>query len=158
MQLLAATVSKAPREVSTKFGPRRVCDVVLPDGTETAIWGPVNYAPLEYLQQGDAVTVSRDSKNKISIVENHLTHPGMVAPTLPQQTQPVTPPPTQSPQTGSMTPETKKAIAAFVGEMGDLYRYCYETAGEKLATAPNEAKQDMASSLFIAAQKRFNLC
>lgn len=155
MQLLPATVSKAPRQVKTKYGDRVVCDVVLPDGTETAIWGPPSYAPLADLQQGDAVTVSRDSKNKISIIENHLVNPGMVAPTVPQQGQPVNQ--TQSPQTGSMTPETKKAIAQFVGEMGDLYRYCYETAGEKLATAPNEAKQAMASSLFIAAQKRFNL-
>lgn len=154
MQLLAATVVKPPREVSTKFGQRRVCDVRLPDGTETAIWGPVDYAPLEYLERGQAVTVSRDSKGKVSIIENHLTHPEMKAPAVNSHPTPTA---NHSPQTEGLTPDQKRAIAAYIGEMGDLYRYCYETAGEKLATAPNEAKQAMASSLFIAAQRKFNL-
>jgi len=155
MQLLPATVSKAPRQVKTKYGDRVVCDVVLPDGTETAIWGPVNYAPLEYLQQGDAVTVSKDSRGKVSVVENHLVNPGMVAPTVPQQGQPVNQ--TQSPQTGSMTPETKKAIAAYAEEMMALYSFCYGQANAKLPDAPDAAKQAAASSVFISCQKKFNL-
>ena len=52
---------------------------------------------------------------------------------------------------------TKKEIAAYVSDMGDLYTFCYRTALDKLPEAPEPAKQAMASSLFIATQRRFNL-
>jgi hypothetical protein len=143
MQLIQAIVKSQPRTVETKFGQRSVMDVCLPNGQEQAIWGPANFSAIMNCRNGQTVPIAVDSKGKYHVVEG----------------QPTTPPPADAPpQPQGMTPETKKAIAQFVGEMGDLYRYCYETAGEKLATAPNEAKQAMASSLFIAAQRKFNLC
>lgn len=144
MKLLTATLSENPKAITTKYGEKCVADAITETGETVAIWRPANDAILMNLRQGDRVSLTRDSKGKISLIDNPSTN------------QP-TPEVAHSPQTGGMTPETKKAIASYVGEMGDLYRYCYETAGEKLATAPNEAKQAMASSLFIAAQKKFNL-
>lgn len=149
MQLLPATVKNSAKVVQTKFGQRVVVDVVLGDGTETAIWGPPSYAPLADLQQGDAVTVSKDSKNKVHIIENHLVSPTMTAPTLPTQSKPTT--------AHSLSSDTKKAIAAYVGEMGDLYAFCFNTVYDKLPDASEETQRAAASSLFIAAQRRFNL-
>lgn len=152
MQLLGATVSKAPRQVKTKYGDRLVCDVRLEDGSESAIWSPVNYAPVEYLTQGQAVTCSRDSKGKVSIVENHLTHPGMSAPSVPT----VTTAPTQT-QPQGMTPETKKAIASHIEEMASLFNYCYQTAAQKVQGLPPEQTREVATTLFIQASRKFNL-
>jgi hypothetical protein len=145
MQVLTATVKTQPREVNTKFGQRSVMDVTLPNGQEQAIWGPANFAAIANCYQGQSVAIAVDSKGKYHIVED--SQPAAVPAVT--QTQPAKP--------EGMTPESKKAIAAYVEEMGSLYAFCYTTAAVKLAEAPNEAKQAMASSLFIAAQRKFNL-
>lgn len=150
MQLLAATVSKAPRQVKTKYGDRLVCDVKLPDGTETAIWGPVNYAPLEYLERGQAVTVSRDSKGKVSIVENHLTHPDMIAPDIDQPT-----PTAANPH--SLDPETKKAIAQYVTQQKDLLQFCWQQAETIEGPQTEDVVQKLAVTLYLSAQRKFSL-
>jgi len=64
--------------------------------------------------------------------------------------------PTQ-PKRGTLAPDTKRAIADYVTEMGDLYAYCYQQAQTKLEGKPDAAVQAMASSLFIAAQRKFSL-
>jgi len=146
MQLLAARVSKAPRQVKTKYGDRLVCDVTLPDGTETAIWGPVNYAPLEYLERGQAVTVSRDSKGKVHIIENHLTHPEMTAPTIPQPAAP----------SQGIDPDTKRAIADYVTEQAKLFGFCLSQASTIQGLQPDDIRP-VATTLYLATQKRFGL-
>lgn len=57
-----------------------------------------------------------------------------------------------------MTDDLKRQVAAYVGEMAPLYAYCYQQAQAQLAphNAPDAAVQAAASSLFIAAQRRFN--
>lgn len=60
-------------------------------------------------------------------------------------------------QSSTLTPDRKREIAAYIEEMGGLYAFCYTQAGEKLTDAPDAAKQAMASSLFIAVQRKFNL-
>jgi hypothetical protein len=144
MQVLNATVKSQPREVSTKFGQRCVMDVTLPNGQEQAIWGPANFPAIMNCRNGQSVPIAIDSKGKYHVVEGQAT---------PNQSQQSVPKPTET----GMTPDTKKAIAAYVEEMGSLYGFCYQTATNKLADAPNEAKQAMASSLFIAAQRKFGL-
>ncbi|MBE9242524.1 hypothetical protein [Synechocystis salina] len=151
MQLIGATVSKAPRQVKTKYGDRLVCDVRLEDGTESAIWGPVGYAPLEYLERGQAVTVSRDSKGKISIIENHLTHPHLSTPALPQPSQ-VT---ATTPQ--GMTAETKKAIAQYVQEQRDLLAFCLDQAGTIPQAQTDESVEKLGVTLYLSAQRKFKL-
>jgi len=155
MQLLAATVSKAPRQVKTKFGDRLVCDVTLPDGTETAIWGPVNYAPLEYLEQGQAVTVSRDSKGKVHIIENHLTHPDMIAPAI-QAKQEITQALKQDKPQG-MTPEQKREIAQYITQQRDLLSFCLDQAATIPQAQTDDSVQKLGVTLYLSAQRRFNL-
>lgn len=146
MQLLGATVKTQPRQVTTKYGDRRVCDVILQDGTESAIWGPVGYAALEYLERGQQVTVSRDSKGKVHIVENHLTHPEMTAPPLPNQSS--------APQ--GMTPETKRQIAQYIQDQAKLFGYCLNQAGT-IESLPADQRREVATTLFIQASRKFDL-
>lgn len=148
MQLLGATVSKPSRKVSTKYGDRLVCDVRLEDGTESAIWGPVDYAPLEYLERGQAVTVSRNSKGKVSIVENHLTHPEMTAPALPQ---------TITASAQGMTSEQKKMIAQYVTEQRDLLSFCLDQAATIPQAQTDDSVQRLGVTLYLSAQKKFGL-
>lgn len=149
MQLLAARVSKAPRKVSTKYGDRLVCDVTLPDGSQSPIWGPVTYSPLGDLEYGDAVTVSRDSKGKVSIVENHLTHPEMTAPTIPA-------PGNNSHQTVGMSPDQKRAIADFVTEQAKLFGFCLQTASTIQGINPDDIRP-VATTLYLQTTKKFKL-
>ena len=146
MQLLAATVSKAPRQVSTKYGQRLVCDVTLPDGSESAIWGPVGYAPIEYLEQGQAVTVSKDSKGKVSIIENHLTHPGMEAPAIKKA----------EPTEEGLSPDIKRQIAAHIRQQAAVYGYCLQQAAG-IPGLPERDVRNVATTLFIDACKKFDL-
>lgn len=149
MQLLTATLAENPKEITTKYGEKCVADVITETGETVAVWRPANDSILMALRQGDRLTIARDSRGKISLIDNAAAVVGT------QPTQPATQ--TQPAKPEGMTPETKKAIAAYVEEMGSLYSFCYTTAAAKLVEAPNEAKQAMASSLFIAAQRKFNL-
>lgn len=56
-----------------------------------------------------------------------------------------------------LTPDLKRAIAAYVGDMAALYSFCRQQAIEAIPGAPDEAIQACASSLFIATQRKFNL-
>lgn len=78
------------------------------------------------------------------------------------------PAPAQSPSAG-LDDEKKKAIAQHVKDMARLYAYCFRQAREVLAPLPcpnpddeedpptPEQIQACASSLFIAASRKFNL-
>ena len=73
MQLLEATLAKSPRQVSTKHGQRTVADVLLPDGSEATLWRPENDDVLMGMRRGDRCQVCRDSKGKVSLVEQVST-------------------------------------------------------------------------------------
>lgn len=151
MQLLAATVKGNARQVQTKYGLRVVADLVLSDGTESAVWGPPSYAPLADLQQGDEVTVCKDSKGKCSVVENHLIYPDMTAPPLPSQTKPQS-----QPQPQGLAPDTKRAIADYVTEQAKLFGFCVSQA----STIPGLQAEDIrpvATTLYLGTVKKFGL-
>jgi hypothetical protein len=120
-------------------------DVTLPNGQEQAIWGPANFPAIVNCRNGQSVAIAVDSKGKYHVVEGQPTQPASIE----------TAPPATSGY--SLDKASKQAIAAYIEEMGSLYSFCYSTASNKLAEAPNEAKQAMASSLFIAAQRKFGL-
>jgi len=144
MQLLPATVAKPPRQVKTKYGDRLVCDVLLQDGSESAIWAPVGYAPIEYLEQGQVVTVSRDSNGKVSIVENHATHPEMEKP-LPVA------------ESYTLDGETKKAIAEYLKQQKDLLQFCWQQAESIEGPQTEDCIEKLAVTLYLSAQRKFKL-
>lgn len=150
MQLLTATLTSAPREVNTKYGLRTVADLRLPDGSEDALWRPGGDASLLSYQQGSRVQVTRDHKGKLSLVDS-LTE---------QPPNPATAPPASQPSAvQSLEGASKTEIAQYVTNMAALYSYCYGEAVKHLAQhePPEHAIRGAASSLFIAAQKHFNL-
>jgi len=69
-QLLTATLAKTPRQVNTKHGARTVADIQLDDGTEQTLWRPANDPTLTGLREGATIQLTRDSKGKLSLIEN----------------------------------------------------------------------------------------
>lgn len=147
MKLLGATVSKAPRQVKTKYGERLVCDVRLEDGTETAIWSPVGYAAIEYLERGQAVTVSRDSKGKVSIVENHLTHPELTTSKVDNGTN----------LANQLSTNQKQEIAQYITQQRDLLAFCLEQAATIPQAQTDESVEKLGVTLYLSAQRKFKL-
>jgi hypothetical protein len=69
-QLLTATLAKTPRQFNTKHGARTVADIQLDDGTEQTLWRPANDPTLTALREGATIQLTRDSKGKLSLIEN----------------------------------------------------------------------------------------
>lgn len=157
MQLLAATVSKAPRQVKTKYGDRLVCDVLLQDGTETAIWSPVGYAPIEFLERGQEVTVSRDSKGKVHIIENHLTHPEMVAPKFNNSPVPTIDQGTKLAGEHGLSTDQKREIAQYITQQRDLLAFCLDQAATIPQAQTDDSVQKLGVTLYLSAQRKFKL-
>lgn len=151
MQLLTATLTSAPREVNTKYGLRTVADLRLPDGSEEALWRPGGDAHLLSYRQGSTVQITRDHKGKLSLVDAPAT----------QTSEPTTAQPLASelPAAQTLGGVSKAEIARYVTDMAALYSYCYGEAIKHLAQhePPEHAIRGAASSLFIAAQKYFDL-
>lgn len=141
MQLLTATLTKPARQVTTKYGDRTVADVRLPDGTETALWRPANDQTLANLHQGQAVTVAKDSKGKVNLIDSAPTDSTVA--TIPIQT------------TG-LDPDTKRAIADYVTEQAKLFGFCLSQAST-IQGITQEDIRPVATTLYLSTQKRFNL-
>lgn len=139
MKLLTATVTKPARSVSTKFGDRTVADVILPDGTEAALWRPANDSNLLALRAGQAVSVTKDSKGKVSLLDSPT------APTTPQPT------PSQG-----IDPDTKRAIAAHVEERAKLFGFCVSQAST-IQGLQAEDIRPVATTLYLDVVKKFGL-
>jgi len=104
---------------------------------------------------GETVTVCEpDDRFDGQPLQQHAESLGIEADPAAVAAAPTAPPqPTQP----TLAPDTKRAIADYVTEMGNLYAYCYGTAETKLQGKPDAAVQAMASSLFIATQRKFDL-
>ena len=124
---------------------------VLPDGSQR--WKSYNEgAPeLEWLRKGQTyqATLSGDD----------LT---IIQPQGQPTTQAQAPQPQAAPAAGpapTIPDARKREIAAYIGDLAPLYAYCYSTAKHQLEPheAPLEAVQAAASTLFIAASRKFGL-
>ena len=148
MQLLTATLTSVPREVQTKYGIRTVADLRLSDGSTGALWRPGGDHHLLSYSQGSEVKITRDHKGKLSLVDPPATQTPAPA-TASQQSAPAQ----------TLEGVDKAEIAQYVTDMAALYAYCYGEAVQHLAKhePPEHAIRGAASSLFIAAQKRFDL-
>lgn len=68
------------------------------------------------------------------------------------------PAPAQAP-TAAIPDEQKREIAGYITDLAALYAYCYQQASHQLTPhgAPDPAIQGAASTLFIAASRKFSL-
>ncbi len=58
-----------------------------------------------------------------------------------------------------LTPDQKRAIAAYVCDVADLLGFCLKTASEKFSdqVETEESLRSLATTLFIATQRHFGL-
>jgi hypothetical protein len=124
--------AREPRDYG--YGERINVVVTLSDGEEVKIWGKPG-DPIGELSKGQPVTLAYDGKAY------------KLADTSP------------SPSSAGMTPETKKAIAAYVEDLANLYSFCFDTAARKLSDRiqDSSAIKEVATTLFLSSCRKFNL-
>jgi hypothetical protein len=140
MKLLTAKVTRAPKIVSTKHGERFVFDVEI-DGETQAIWGPPSMIPTA--KNGEFVTLGRDSKNKLHIVEGANT--------------PVTATETTAANPYTLDKDTKKAIASYISQQKDLLQFCWQQAEAIEGPQTEDSIEKLAVTLYLSAQRKFGL-
>lgn len=147
MKLVQATVTSAPREVKTKYGDRVVLDCLTHTGEQITIWR--NAGDREVLGRcpNERVTLAVDSKGKYSLIEHAGSRLNTVSSDAPQQ--PVA------------APETSRAdeIRDYTQRLAKLYSHCFKTISIEMKDSglPVEAVKDVATSIFIQTQRKFNL-
>ena len=134
-----ATVKYSAKLCQTQYGERYNAVLII-DETEEEIklWGDAN-SDVSFLERGQKVTVI-NTGDKWRIAHN----------------SPITPAP-PAPQ-GTIEDDKKRAIKLYVSEMAGLYGYCL-TQAQAIAPAelPPDAVKDVATTLFITTQRKFNL-
>lgn len=144
MKLTTAIISSNPREVKTKFGQRTVIDAVRTDTNEPiAIWRPPNDRYVQRLGKDDRVSIAIDEKGKLTLVEEESSASSEPSP---------------SPSSTANLPlslSEKKQIASYIQEMAKLYGFCLQQADS--LGAIDKDRQVIATTLFLSAQKKFNL-
>lgn len=150
-QLIAATLETIGRPKQSKYEGKpdyRPCLFKLPNG-ETR-WKSYNVdAPeLEWLKRGNVyqAIIAGDDFN--------IIQPDTATPSAVPATQPSSAAPTSS---TTLLPEQKKAIAEYVSGQADLLAYCWQVAEAKLPSKSEESHRCAASTLYIAAQRKFSL-
>jgi hypothetical protein len=139
LQLVKGSVkypAREPRDYG--YGDRINVVVALADGGEAKLWGKPG-DPIEGLSKNQPVTLVFDGKSyKLADSPDRST---------------------PSPSSAGMTPETKKAIAAYVEDLAALYKFCFDTAAAKLSDRIQDADaiKDVATTLFLSACRKFQL-
>jgi hypothetical protein len=139
--LIAARVKYGagqPRE--TQYGMRINALLTLPNGTEHRVWGKPEDLAISSLKKGQQVQLLYDGKGYKLVADNQ---PAQV----------------KQPVATELNPEQKRAIADYVTGQADLLKFCWTTAAVKLGgiATEEESIRCAAASLYIAAQRKFNL-
>jgi hypothetical protein len=144
MKLIEAKVKGQPRNVSTKHGERSVMDCITADGESLTVWRPAGDSEVMTRANGERVTLSRDSKGKISLVETARSR-------AEQQWQ--------QPAKLAHRSERSADITDYIERLGKLYSHCFKTASEQLAHSELGRPQikDVSTTLFIQTVKHFDL-
>lgn len=146
-QVLTAQVLFPAKEWDTQYGPRLNAKIKVTNGEEAKLWGPPGDVALLALRRGQTIQIAKDSKGKYSLVEQ--------AP-VPGQTPVVKGAPLDD---GELDGAVKNAIASYITHRAALYSFCYQEASRELEKheASEETIKCAASTLFIAAQKKFGI-
>ena len=144
MQLLTATLTKAPRQVQTKYGVRTVADCIDQNGNTQTIWRPENDSALTGLAVNSRLTLTVDSKGKINLIDN--PSPAPIAPKIDNK-----------PTYQGMNPDTKREVASYVTEMANLFNFCLKQVDQSVENISSEDRRAIATTMFLSAQKRYGL-
>ena len=124
----------------------------LPDGK---VWRSMTPDQAQQFERGQSVyLVPTTNKKGQPSYDIELITPATTAPA----TAPAPAGGHQAP-TAAIPDEQKRAIAGYITDLAALYAYCYQQASHQLAPhgAPEPAIQGAASTLFIAASRKFSL-
>lgn len=125
---------------------RQNLKVKMEDGTEESIWFATGKLPHSQLKKGEPVQIifeEREGKPIRHLVVSTGLNNGQ------KQTQ----------GTNTLTDEKKRQIASYITEMAKLYNYCYKATEQNVEgdeLTPEDVRT-IATSLFISAQRKFNL-
>lgn len=151
--LTTVTLETIGRPKASKYEGKpdyRPCLFVLPDGTQK--WKSYNEGATElgWLTKGQTYQAAIAADGEMTLLQP-------AAPAA--DTPPAAAATPAAPQAHTIADDQKRAIAAYVGDLAPLYAYCYQQARQQLEPheAPAAAVQAAASSLFIAASRKFGL-
>ncbi|WP_036488100.1 hypothetical protein [Myxosarcina sp. GI1] len=138
MKLIQATVSKAAKQIPTKYGDRVVLNCLTYTGEEIAVWGNPGDSTLTNRYPNEPVNLAVNEKGKYSVVEQVTRNA-----TLP------------SPKSDSKAEEIKD----YSQRLTKLYSHCFRTVSSELSNTdlPLESLKDIATCVFITTQRKFNL-
>lgn len=169
MKLIEAICIESPREVTTKYGQRLVIDAIdRTTGEKITLWRPAtdDYSR-RYVIKNSPLTVGIDSKGKYSLIENPaIANLGQPLPDSPVPVKPVhntnhviaqNSEKSSEKHSETFTTDEKRAIASYIGDMADLFNFCLKTVDQRVENITPDDRQQVATSLFIATQKRFNI-
>lgn len=160
MQLIQAIAQDRPRKVTTKYGERTVIDAVRPDnGEKVTIWrgGDDEYSQ-RFVTRNSPITLTLDSKGKYNLVENpSIAGLGQPAP-IPQQPIPDSQYPTPKKGTDTtLSPNKKREIATYIGDMADLFNFCLKTVDQRIENIDADDRRAIATTLYLSATKQFGI-
>jgi hypothetical protein len=153
MQLIQAIAQDRPRKVTTKYGERIVIDAVRRDnGEKVTIWrgGDDEYSQ-RHIIPSSPITLTLDSKGKYNLVENPLIA-GLGQPS-PNSQQP-------TPKKGidtTLSPNKKREIATYIGDMADLFNFCLKTVDQRVENIDADDRRAIAITLYLSATKQFGI-
>jgi hypothetical protein len=169
MKLIEAICIESPREVTTKYGQRLVIDAIdRTTGEKITLWRPAtdDYSR-RYVIKNSPLTVGIDGKGKYSLIEDPaLTNLGQPLPVEPVPVRPLhntnhviaqNSEKSSEKHSETFTTDEKRAIASYIGDMADLFNFCLKTVDQRVENITPDDRRQVATSLFIATQKRFNI-
>ncbi len=134
----------AGKVFQSDWGERQNIVVDMDDGTEEKLYFAAGRQPHASLKRGQQVQLLFSNGKRRLVVSDK--------PNTPTQQQP-------QPQYQGLTPDQKRAIAAYVCDVADLLGFCLKTASEKFSdqVETEESLRSLATTLFIATSRRFGL-
>jgi hypothetical protein len=160
MMLINAVAQDRPRRVTTKYGERVVIDAIRRDnGEKVTIWrgGDDEYSQ-RHIIPNSPITLTLDSKGKYNLVENpSITGLGQPTP-IPQQ--PIRDQPYPTPKKGTdttLSPNKKREIATYIGDMADLFNFCLKTVDQRVENIDADDRRAIATTLYLSATKQFGI-
>ena len=153
-RIIPVKVSKQPKQVNTKFGPKTVCNFLNQEANtpksqrEIVVWRPPNDPELMSLKVGQQIKLLHDGK-KYHLVDEPVKAFGYVEPTNPNNgnghthtTNAIHSVPernaTMDTDLGDLdlpeplSPEQKRALRTLIQERAALMRYCIDTMREEV--------------------------
>ena len=146
MQIKNGTVKyPAGKVFQSDWGERQNIVVEMDDGSEERLYFAAGRQPHASLKRGQSVRILYEGGKRRLLVNDKPD-----TPTQPSQPQP---------QYQGLTPDQKRAIAAYVCDVADLLGFCLKTASEKFSdqVETEESLRTLATTLFIATSRRFGL-